>query len=682
MNRRLVPSTALLCACLVLSALASAEPPETATQPAEVQLPPVPAEPQLTRPVLLPAVDGVQLGACNSTLVVRPSDAPGDLTGARSVKELHLAAGRNEREQFFLLLRPKADLPEVTVSFEPMAGPAEIPAEAWSCMRARAVNVPQRSHWYGLYGPITGPIYDPLEPARPFTAPGGSTTLLVPEVHVPAMIPPGHYSGEIVIKSGKDELARVPVALEVWSVTLPKWPMMQTHGQELERNEASWRYLREQGLTALKYGGGGLKYRWDKKTKTMHLDTEEYRKQLKVLLDEVGMPYISLPPSLLGVGSFKKSYLSTGYAVGSEEFWPVFDAYMKGMADFYRANGWENRVMFKVVDELAESHLPALTKICARAKELFPEVKLVTTTTTMPDELARVLDVWVIPWHFFVTRPDDVARWDELRGRGQELWAYMNSAYTLNAEWTLRALRYYPSVLNKYGFTGNLWWGLYVGGRMGNVWEKPFALRNSKRPGRQHYGNGQLFYPEREHDPHIRPSLRWESYRQGLDEYNMLAMLRDRVREAGVALHAEDYDEIFSPDRQARWWGSMLSTSFRLQTYRRDPGMIERFRQMLALELNAMSARPAALVDCQPDIAWPSPSTDVHVRILTEPGTKIYINGTLAPEELYSKREHSLLLCDEVPLQPGKNIISIHLAGPDGASKTLYRQVDVIRPRE
>lgn len=688
MARRPWTAMSVVMLCLLAAACAAkAETPTTAqddTQAAaaEVRIPPAPAEPQLTRPVLLSAIEGVQLVACNSTVVVQPTVAPEDLQGVRPVKELHIAAGRNEREQFFLLLRPQVELPKVTVSFEPMAGPAEIPAGAWSCMRARAVNVKHRSHWYGLYGKLTGPIYDALEPAWAFTAPAETTTLLVPEIHVPAMTPPGHYSGAIVIKSGEDQLARIPVALEVWPVTLPKYPRMQTLGQEFQRNETFWRYMREQGLTGLKYGGGGLKYRWDKKTKTMHLDTEEYRKKLKVILDEIGMPYICLPPSLLGIGrNFKKSYLSTGYPVGSEEFWPVFDAYMKGMGDFYRANGWADRVLFRVVDEIDEDQLPTLAKICARAKENFPEVKMCVTTTAMPDELADVLDVWIVPWHFFVTKPDDVARWDELRSRGQELWAYMNSVYTLNAEWTLRALRYYPSVLNKYGFAGNLWWGLYVQGRMGNIWEEPFALTHPKRPGRLHYGNGAMFYPEREHDPHIRPSLRWESYRQGLDEYNMLAMLRDRVREVGVALHAEDFEDIFSPDRQARWWGSMISSSFRLQTYRRDQGMIERFRQLLAGELAAMSAQPSALVDCQPDIAWPSPSTDLHVRILTEPDTKIFINGKPVDETLYSSREHALLVCDELTLQPGRNVVSIHLVAADGASKTLYRQIDVIQPK-
>lgn len=652
--------------------------PKTARFPATVDVPAPPADPQLSRPVLLPAAPGVTLAAVSPVVLVLPGEDPADLPGARRADRLRLAAARNETEQFFLLLRPEADLADVTVRFEPLSGPGELPADAWSCRRAVDVRVPNRSDWYGLVGTITGPVPDPLTPTdKPFAGPGGRTTLLLPQVAVPGNAQPGLYRGAIVLEHAGGPIATVPVELTVWPVTLPKYPTFQTLSHEMAQTPEVWRWLRDKGLTGLKYGAGGIKIRWNKKTQTLELDTTEYRKQLKVLLDEVSMPYVCLPPSLLSrKQGLSQNYLSTGYAVGSEKFWPVFEAYMKQMGDFYRSNGWADRVLFRVMDEIPERFHPTLIEVCRRAKIQFPEIKLTVTTNSMPDDLAEVLDVWIVPWHFFVTRPDDVTRWDRLREKGLELWAYKNSLYTLNAPWSLRSLRFYPSVLGKYGFRGNLWWALYLTrhGRH-DLWAEAYPFVRSKARKKAHYGNGQLFYPPRESDPHWRSSLRWEAYRQGIEEYEMLALLARRVRAAENALSPGTAGGIFSADQQVRWWGSMLSRSFRLQSYRQDGAAIERFRQLLARELQAIVQEPLGLVDVQPAEAWASPTPTLHVRALARPDTAVYLNGQRMPGS-----GERAISWDNITLQPGRNVVSIHFLAPDGSSKTLYRQVEVIGP--
>ncbi|GIT29332.1 MAG: hypothetical protein Ct9H300mP1_13780 [Planctomycetaceae bacterium] len=103
----------------------------------------------------------------------------------------------------------------------------------------------------------------------------------------------------------------------------------------------------------------------------------------------------------------------------------------------------------------------------------------------------------------------------------------MNSLYTLNTAASLGANRFYPSVLAKYGYKGNFWWGIAYNGEK-DPWTELHRHGNQKQG---MYGNGLLFYPPRKKQISgfvpWHASLRWESYRQGLDEFALMAQLGD-----------------------------------------------------------------------------------------------------------------------------------------------------------
>jgi hypothetical protein len=127
-----------------------------------------------------------------------------------------------------------------------------------------------------------------------------------------------------------------------------------------------------------------------------------------------------------------------------------------------------------------------------------------------------------------------------------------------------------------------------------------------------------------------------------------------------------------------RWWGSMLSGGFRIQTYRNDGSYIERFRQILAHELSLLEAAPLALIDCEIDEASAMRADTLHIRGFVQAGTRIRVNGE--DRNGYLDEDAPFVFVANVPLEIGRNCVAVELTAPTGESKTFYREVYRIDP--
>ncbi len=609
-----------------------------------------------------------------------------DAWGKVTTKDkLRLSMARNETEPFFLVLRPSAELKNVTISFDgtPKSDTGGRPSAepTWSYRRVAEIPVKGISRWYGLAGFETGTIPDPLLSNEAFTAPADLNSVLLVEARTSLNIKPGLSSGSIRVHADGTLLASIPVEVNTWDIALPSKPMLQTLTHNLEdRSRASWSFLHEAGFTALKYGPDAPAVRLDK-TGELHVDFTEYKKGLDVVFDELGYDYVLLPPSLLGyISHVSKSYLGLGLSVGSEKFWPVFDQYMKKLGDFYRANGWKDKVVFYMFDEVNEEHHELVIKLAKRAKLHFPEVTVMISTHVMSDELAAALDAWCVPWHFFATQPEHIPNWRKWQRGGLELWAYMNSLYTLNTAASLGANRFYPSVLAKYGYKGNFWWGIAYNGEK-DPWTELHRHGNQKQG---MYGNGLLFYPPRKKRISgfvpWHASLRWESYRQGLDEFALMAQLGDLLTQVRRGLGKPAQEDHFSKERSMRWWGSLLASEFRMHTFRPDVEYVHRFRQLIAHELQTLSQRPLGIVDVEyaggPYIA----SNTARIRGVCQAGTLVTVAGKRVTRQQGFSQTQPFSYRMEVRLQPGRNLIPVVLNDGKGNTKTFFRDVHYRMP--
>ena len=643
------------------------------------------ALPQLCAPTRVFESAQLSVYAVSPVRKVFANHNPAEWGRVTSSDTIRLSMARNESESFFLVLRPSVALKEVTISFQGMAGETSSRQggreSTWSYRRVAEVPVKGISRWYGMLGAETGTVPDPLLPGDAFSAPANRNSVLLVEARTGRHAEPGLSSGLIRVHADGAVLASIPVKLTTWDIVLPTRPVLQTLSHNLENSSrASWSFLHDAGVTALKYGPDPPAVRLDKNGK-LQVDFRRYKKGLDLVFQELGYDHVLIPPSLLGHNShLSKSYLGLGLTVGSERFWPVFDQYMKAIGDFYRAHGWSDKVVFYMFDEVNEEHHPLVIKLAKRARLHFPEVRVMVSTHVMSDELAASLDMWCVPWHFFATQVEHIPNWRKWQRDGLELWAYKNSLYILNSSKILGANRFYPSVLAKYGYKGNFWWGIAYNSNK-DPWTDLHRHGNQKQG---MYGNGLLFYPPRKKPSSEffpwHSSLRWESYRQGLDEFALMTQMGELLTQLRRSLGGPALKEQFSEQRSMRWWGSLLSSEFRMHTYRPDGEYIHRYRQLIAHELQALRRPPLGMVDVESAGGPFFTKNTVQIRGVCQAGTHVTVAGKPVDSEGTPTDKQPSSFQTTVSLRPGRNLIPIVFDDGRGTRKTMFREVHYRMP--
>lgn len=641
--------------------------------------------PQRMNPVQIAGTD-VDVFVLSPTEKIVSTQNLEKLPGLKSVEVISIELAKNESEDILLAVRSSRDVSKVSLRFTALQGELDVLApQAWQWQKVIEVQCDSSTRWYGTWCPYTGPIADPLVPVKTFDLAAGVNQSLLVNVAVPGDLVAGVYAGKIELLEQQKVLMTLPVKLVVWNVTLPPQRRCKTQSSSYTTDMSYCKFLKSLGIDSVKYGALGLTWTYDQEKGTLVVNTEAYKASMRLWIDEMNFDAICLPPTQLGAGKeLHKDYLNTGIPVGSKAFWPVFDQFMKQMADFYRAHGWQDRVIWYMMDEISAEHYPTAAKLARRAKSIFPELKILLTCEEMPHYLADCIDIWVVPWHFFITSEDDVAHWKRLQAKGLKLFAYMNSLYHINADDSLGALRLFPSILAKYHYEGALWYNVSCYGE-GDPWDKATTAifnKDTNKKSRENpnktksMANGYLIYPPRDNDPAWHSSLRWESYRQGLDEFEMLEMLRDHYREvllASTGLNPkENVAALFDVDKAIDHWGDFVGTGFRRQTYRPDAAYIYRFRQLVAYELMNIAKEPLGLVDV--DVSgYDCLNDSLRVYGICADGTKVEItNGqhteTFAPGKTF-------FFETDLPLTPGVNLIAFRFINDTGQSKTLYREV-------
>lgn len=135
-------------------------------------------------------------------------------------------------------------------------------------------------------------------------------------------------------------------------------------------------------------------------------------------------------------------------------------------------------------------------------------------------------------------------------------------------------------------------------------------------------------------------------------------------------------------------WASMLAIGFRLQSYRAEGPWVQRFRQLLAHEIEALGREPLALVSVSPAAALlsspvtikPASRSEVELASPEEAtisgvcrtAARVTINGE--PVEVRPGDGHAAF-SQSIALQPGRNLVEIEVTAPDGATSTLYREL-------
>jgi hypothetical protein len=218
---------------------------------------------------------------------------------------------------------------------------------------------------------------------------------------------------------------------------------------------------------------------------------------------------------------------------------------------------------------------------------------------------------------------DHLATWlnifKKAQNQGNELWFYSVGIFQKGSypnktvDVPLIESRILHWLNYRFGLKGYLHWGF-------NSWtDDPFTT-----PGK-HCGDGWHVYPKKDG---LINSLRWEQMRNGIQDYEYLWMLEDKISKIKAGLGKRL--SIIEPSRRSIEIASRVVKT--MDTYSKNPGTLYDVKKQIINELLDLDITPRIIVQTNP----PEHSTvanDCAIDVFgwAEPGTKVIVNGRSLP---------------------------------------------------
>ncbi len=485
---------------------------------------------------------------------VYPEETPPTVTSPG----LDLAACGGECETAQLCVRP-AGQATVAVTFTPLTGPATLPA---TVLDARWVGyVPVTKALTGQS--ILGPTPDPLLPTSQQDLPAGQTSVAWLTLRLPRGTAPGTYRGKALLSGGV--AAEVPITVRAYGFDLPERPRLRTisriwqhHPNQLDLFRRNVAEHRAGGSSYL----GGIKV--TREGDKLVVDTAGLRDAIAQNLKPYGAEVFNIPNVFLGdaSGLYAKDGKWQGYEVFSPEFDRAFGDYCKQVGDAVRAEGVMDYALWQIWDEPHGDMLPKCLHLAKLVKAAVPDARIYLTTGVKA-ELLDLVGIWNLPW----PSTWDAAQVAEARRHGAAIWAYDNSLYALDVADSALLLRAFPWRLRRYDIQGVEWWS--VSRWRSDPWQEP----NQYEP---QNGGGIFLYPGPERQGPPIDSIRWEMYREGVEDYDLLTLLAEAETKAGG-------------DGPARMRAVVEQVAGGLVEVSRDPRLMDTLKRRACERIEALS---------------------------------------------------------------------------------------------
>jgi hypothetical protein len=222
--------------------------------------------------------------------------------------------------------------------------------------------------------------------------------------------------------------------------------------------------------------------------------------------------------------------------VYTPEFIAQFTDMLRAYADHLRVRGWIDMAYVYTFDEAPKKYWPEVRKIARAIKKVAPEFRIIQCLNQPQGvkALADVIDVFDV----YVAQYQKTGVSD-LQKRGTKVWlavcCYPMDHPNLFIEYPLIDARMLPMFCWKYGAEGFEYWSP---NSWGKNWRRKPPHQWPNEPwdpntfGRYN-GDGYLLYPGPDGEPY--PSIRLEAFRDGMEDYEYLWLLRSLVKKARAA---------------------------------------------------------------------------------------------------------------------------------------------------
>ena len=534
-----------------------------------------------------------------------------------------IRAARNEAEAVQLVVRPTVSLKGFTGRTETLAGPggATIPAENVEVLEVRYVNVTHPTD----KSSVPGLWPDPLPPFKePIELEAGKNQPFWIRVKVPRKVPAGVYTGSIHL-IGQNYNADVKLRVEVYDFVLPDRTTCRTAFGFSSSNVFRYQKLsdskhRRQVLDKYWASFGAhhispynpapldeLKVTWPKAPESIEPE------QLKPVFDwtawdkamERGIDYYHFNSFRLGIpglggGTFhsRREPELLGFSEDTPHYKAAFNAYCREVQEHLREKGWLDEAFIYWFDEPAPKDYEFVMNGFSKLRQAAPDINRMLTEQVEPN-LVGGPNIWCpVSYNY----KHEAA--EQRRKYGEKFWWYVctgpKAPYcTLFIDHPGTELRVWLWQSWKRKIDGILVWqtnywtssAAYPDReRPQNPYEDPMGWRSGystpkgdKRP----WGNGDgrfIYPPLAAADAHPSEpvldgpveSIRWEMLRDGIEDYEYLAILSKLL---------EAKKDKLTPQQRKKYTALLEvpeSITKDMKAFTKDPAPIEARRDRIA----------------------------------------------------------------------------------------------------
>lgn len=423
-------------------------------------------------------------------------------------REAHISAARGEFESAQLvILAHKNDLTFVRVTVGPLRGPGVIAPEAIEVApMGWRMHPTDEVHYADMLRPDVG-RFDVLQ---------GQLQPVWVNVHVPRSTPAGEYEGTLTIESAVAPPMEIALRLTVWPFALPERASMQTathgwkSGDEMADRDA--RFVIEHRLNPMSI------YQWpDPPPLESMARWNRWGADLFNLkrISRMGPRFEQGPDGAL---RFKEG-VRNDYLRRIDKRMTQIEQQAPQLRDHLCAYGF---------DELGPNLVPAMERFFGELKQRWPYVRTMTSINVPLWENQAIdnLDIAVVTPNLLTPEVRDL-----LRRQGMEVWWY-NLAADQRDPALMRA-QFWATMADD--LEGVLHWNLGTGDESGPYGEGLWPEPGSRVEDSRSFTWGALI--RRGPDSQPLSTIALECWRDGLEDCDYLAMLRERI-EAAEALPA------------------------------------------------------------------------------------------------------------------------------------------------
>ncbi len=453
--------------------------------------------------------------------------------------KIEISLAGNEYESFQMALLPfKADINNLKLEV------SDLTAENGGIINKKNIEISlveyNNIEWQADYVAEKGWHPDPLIPFKNGINIKGNDLCrpLWITVYAPAGTKAGEYKGTIKISAGGMKDVTAFINCRVWGFDIPAVSHLKTHSWDqieyladfynLEEYPVEW-YMNYCGLllkNRFNPGSAGVNYVSDKPVKKGKYDFSRVEKVLAYCIER-GLTRFSMIQMKKGLYTPKEA----------EDAYRFIEAYSK----FLKERGWLDEALVELWDEPTDLEWPYIKERAERIKKIDKDIRLQLFAEGGPYEfsdpatdkygLNDLIDIWA---------PVNIIESPETQAKGGEIWTYF---CTLARESAPNFFIDCPAIYQR-----SIAWYCWMYGVDGfEHWSSNYFWRNVKKgepldrkwpnvpwDSRTYYyynGEGQLVYPGP--DGATYSSVRLENFRDGMEDYEYLFMLRELLSAPG-----------------------------------------------------------------------------------------------------------------------------------------------------